>query len=39
MQDGKTAIMYAAEEGHDAIFEMLMNEGARLDVTDNVSEL
>jgi hypothetical protein len=31
--------MWAAYKGHDAIFEMLMNKGAKLDLIDKVSEL
>ena len=40
MQEGKTALMLAAQEGHGAVVELLMNkEGVELNARDKVSEL
>ena len=39
MQDGKTALMYAARDGHTAIFEMLLKKGADVDLQGKVSEI
>jgi hypothetical protein len=38
-RNGKTAIMWAAERGHDAMVQMLLANGAALDQIDNASEL
>ena len=39
MQNGMTAIMWAAQQGHDAIVKMLIEKGAALDKIDKVSDL
>ncbi len=40
MQDGDTALMWAARNGHGAVVELLMRqEGVELNATDEVSEL
>jgi hypothetical protein len=37
LQRGATALMAAAESGHVEVAEYLLNRGARVDATDEVS--
>ena len=36
-QDGSTSLMSASFEGHNAVVQLLLNEGANIDMMDNVS--
>ena len=36
-QDGCTALMWAAREGHAAVVTLLLNKGASKDLADKVS--
>ena len=35
-QDGSTALMYASTSGHDAVVELLLSSGAKVDLQDVV---
>ena len=39
LQDGHTALMIAADEGHESIVERLLAAGANIDLQDQVSTL
>ena len=39
MQQGKTAVVWATFEGHNAMVDMLLEKGADPHEKDNVSEL
>ncbi len=38
MQDGSTALMWAASKGHVSVMQYFVEAGANLDAADNVSD-
>ena len=38
LQDGWTALMYAAVNGHDAVFKTLLKSGATMDMANQVND-